>query len=70
MAQHLGLPMTKEQIYNAVWKEELLYSEHTITNTIYRLRKKLKRDVSSDILRKRTIKDVWHNNRDIGMISL
>ena len=50
MAQHLGWAMTKEQIYNAVWKEELLYSEHTITDTIYRLRKKLKCDVSSNIL--------------------
>lgn len=40
MAQHLGWAMTKEQIYNAVWKEELLYSEHTITDAIYRLREK------------------------------
>lgn len=43
LAVHAGWVLTSEQIYQAVWKEEMFDCEHVIYNTICQIRKKLNR---------------------------
>jgi DNA-binding response OmpR family regulator len=55
LAQHAGIVMPTEQIYELVWKEEMLTSHNTIMVHIRKIREKIERDPK----RPTVIQTVW-----------
>jgi DNA-binding response OmpR family regulator len=55
LAQHAGMVMPTEQIYELVWKEEMLTSHNTIMVHIRKIREKIERDPK----RPTVIQTVW-----------
>lgn len=49
LAEHQGKILTKQQIYEAVWKEEYVYDDSNIMAVISRLRKKIEPDAASPV---------------------
>ena len=49
LAEHQGKILTKQQIYEAVWKEAYVYDDSNIMAVISRLRKKIEPDAASPV---------------------
>lgn len=49
LAEHQGKILTKQQIYEAVWKEDYVYDDSNIMAVISRLRKKIEPDTASSV---------------------
>ena len=65
LVQHQGRILTKQQIYEAVWKEPYIYDDSNIMAVISRLRKKIERSGGSPAYIQ-TVKGIGYRfNRDV-----
>lgn len=65
LVEHQGKILTKQQIYEAVWKEEYVYDDSNIMAVISRLRKKIEPDAASPLYIQ-TVKGIGYRfNREV-----